>query len=451
MTENFDLVVIGTGTAAATVAYKCRSAGWEVAVVDSRPYGGTCALRGCDPKKVLIGAAELIDWNNRMAGNGVVAQGARIDWPSLMRFKNTFTEPVPQNRENGYAKAGIGMFHGTARFIGEDTVEVGGDELKARHIVIATGARPATLAIPGEEHLTTSDGFLDLERLPKRIVFVGGGYISFEFAHIAARAGSQVSILHKDSRPLKGFDPDLVGRLLQATKELGVDVRLNTLVEGVTKEPQSLVIHCSENNSTDTLVAGLVVHGAGRVPNIDELELANAGVESDKRGVVVNAYLQSVSNSAVYAAGDAAASGGAPLTPVAAMEGHTVASNLLKGNHRKPDYSGIPTVVFTTPPLASVGIGEETAKERGLKFRTKYNKDTSSWFSSRRIGVKHSGFKVLIEEKSNRILGAHILGPHSEEMINIFALAIRTGLPATELKLMPYAYPTSSSDISYMV
>jgi len=451
VTERFDLVVIGTGTAAAAVAYKCRSAGWEVAVGDSRPYGGTCALRGCDPKKVLIGAAELIDWNNRMAGNGVVAQGARIDWPSLMRFKNTFTEPVPKNREKGYAKAGIGMFHGTARFTGEDTVEVDGDELKAQHIVIATGARPATLAIPGEEHLTTSDGFLDLERLPKRIVFVGGGYISFEFAHIAARAGSQVSILHKDSRPLKGFDPDLVGRLLQATKEIGVDVRLNTLVEGVTKEPQSLVIHCSENSSIDTLEADMVVHGAGRVPNIDELELANAGVESDKRGVAVNEYLQSASNSAVYAAGDAAASGGAPLTPVAAMEGHTVASNLLKGNHRKPDYSGIPTVVFTTPPLASVGIEEETAKERGLKFRTNYNKDTSSWFSSRRIGVKHSGFKVLIEEESNRILGAHIFGPHAEEMINIFALAIRTGLPATELKLMPYAYPTSSSDISYMV
>ena len=138
------------------------------------------------------------------------------------------------------------------------------------------------------------------------------------------------------------------------------------------------------------------------------------------------------------------------MTPAASLEGHAVASNLLEGNHRTPDYTGIPKVVFTVPPLASVGLQENTARERGLKFRTRYE-DTSGWYSSRRISMEYSGFKVLVEEPSNRILGAHLFGPHAEEVINLFALAIRAGLRAADLKTMPYAYPSSSSDMSYMV
>jgi len=226
MTKKFDLIVIGTGTAASTVAYKCRSAGWDIAVIDSRPFGGTCALRGCDPKKVLIGIAELIDWNNRMAGKGIVAEDIHIDWSSLMRFKKTFTEPVPKSREKAFTKAGIKMFHGKARFINKNTIKVNDDSLSGRHILIATGSEPAKLDMPGEEYLTTSDEFLELEKLPKHITFVGGGYISFEFAHIAILAGAQVNIIHKNRRPLEGFDPDLVDQLVQATNELGVNIQL---------------------------------------------------------------------------------------------------------------------------------------------------------------------------------------------------------------------------------
>ena len=189
MDKNFDLVIIGTGAAGATAAYKCRDAGWEVAIVDSRPFGGTCALRGCDPKKVLVGAADLIDWLRRMEGNGVSLPDAKIDWPALMRFKKTFTDPVPEDREKKYAQAGIAMFHGRTHFLDRTRLQVGDDTLNGRFILIATGAKPATLGISGEQYLTTSDQFLELEKLPERIAFVGGGYISFEFAHVAARAG----------------------------------------------------------------------------------------------------------------------------------------------------------------------------------------------------------------------------------------------------------------------
>jgi len=188
----------------------------------------------------------------------------------------------------------------------------------------------------------------------------------------------------------------------------------------------------------------------GRVPEIDDMDLEKAGVSREKRGISVNEYLQSVSNPAVYAAGDAAASDGPALTPVASMEGHIVASNLINGNHRTPSYLGIPTVVFTIPPLASVGLLQETAKKQGIRFKTKHS-DTSTWYTSRRVNIKHSGFKVLVEEDSNQILGAHILGPHAEEIINIFGIAMRSGVSTDDLKLMSYSYPTSSSDISYMV
>jgi glutathione reductase (NADPH) len=201
MRKKFDLIVIGTGTAASTVAYECRSAGWDVAVIDSRPFGGTCALRGCDPKKVLVGAAEVVDWVRRMSGRGVRADDARIEWAELMRFKRSFTGPVPQSSERSFAKAGIAAFHGRARFVGSTALQVGDDVLEGRHVVIAAGAMPRKLGIPGEQYITTSDQFLELEQLPRRIVFIGGGYISFEFAHVSARAGAEVTILHSGQAP----------------------------------------------------------------------------------------------------------------------------------------------------------------------------------------------------------------------------------------------------------
>jgi glutathione reductase (NADPH) len=450
MTRIFDLVVIGTGSAASAVSSRCRSAGWQVAIVDSRPFGGTCALRGCDPKKVLVGAAEAVDWTRRMKGKGIQAEKLQIDWQELMRFKQSFTEPVPKNREEGFAKAGIVAFHGRARFVGPSSVQVNGDVLEGRYVVIAAGQKPADLSIPGTEHLTTSDQFLELDELPKRILFIGGGYIAFEFAHVAVRAGAQVTIVHRGARPLPLFDPDLVDQIVKSTRELGVDVQLATEVVGVERGSGQLIVRASASGQNRTFEADMVVHAAGRVPEIDDLNLDGAEVERNKRGVRVNEFLQSVSNPSVYAAGDAAASGGPPLTPVASYDGIIVAANLLKGNHQKPNYLGIPRVVFTIPPLASVGLKESDARERNLKFKVK-KEMTSGWYSSRRVGEKYSGYKVLVEEGTDRILGAHLLGNEAEEVINLFGVAMRAGMRAADLKHMLFAYPTHGSDVPYML
>jgi len=447
MSQRLDLVAIGTGEAASAVAWKLHAAGHRVAVVDSRPYGGTCALRGCDPKKVLVGAAEALDRVQRMVGKGLVAEGARIDWPALMRFKRTFTGPVPAARQREFVEAGIATLHGRARFVGPRTLRIGDEDVEADQFVIAAGARPATLRFPGAEYLTTSERFLELDALPRRIAFVGGGYISFEFAHIAARAGAQATILHSGARPLEGFDPDLVEVLMSASRDRGIDVKVGAQVEGVEKVSDAYVVHASGGLHVET---DLVVHGAGRVPEIDDLGLEEANVEYGPRGVTVNAFLQSVSNPVVYAAGDAATTDGLPLTPVAGYEGGLVAANILEGNRRKPDYSGIPTIVFTIPPLAAVGLGEEAARETKLKFRVNHQ-STESWYSSRRTAERHTGFKVLVEEGTGRILGAHLLGAQAEELVNIFALAIRAGLGATDLGRAIFAYPSHASDLSYML
>jgi len=449
MTEKFDLVAIGTGSGASAVAYRCHSAGWKVAIVDSRPFGGTCALRGCDPKKVLVGAADAIDWSRRMEGRGIRGD-ARIDWPELMRFKRSLIEGVSKNREDGLARKGIAAFHRRARFVGPASVRVGEAVLEARYVVVAAGMRPADLKIPGGEQLTTSDRFLELDELPRRIAFVGGGYISFEFAHVAARAGAEVTILHRGERPLPRFDPDLVDLLVERTRTLGVRVELRTAVKGIERTADGLAVHAQTADEDRLFQADLVVHGAGRVAEIDDMDLAAAGVEWDERGVRVNEYLQSVSNPAVYAAGDAAASGGPRLTPVAGYEGGIVAANLLNGNETTADYGGIPSVAFTVPPLAAVGLQEATARQEGLRFRV-HKETTSGWYSSRRIAEDSSGFKVLIEEETERILGAHLLGPHAEDTINLFALAIRSGLRATDLKKTIFAYPTHASDVAYML
>ena len=448
MERRFDLVVVGTGVTAA-VATRCREAGWTVAVVDSRPFGGTCALRGCVPKKILVGAAEAVHGARDMADMGVPAALLTIDWPTLMRFKRSLVDPTPQRTEQTWAKMGVEQFHGRARFVGPTTLAVGDDRLIGRRVLIAAGAMPAPLKFPGADRLATSEDFLNLDRMPARIVFVGGGYISLESAHVAARAGADVTILHRGARPLEGFDSDLVELLVRRTRELGIRVELDIEVLGLDSGAGGLVVRGLQHGTERRFEADMAVHGAGRVPELDDLDLGTAGVKREKRGVTVNEYLQSVSNPAVYAGGDAAASGPA-LTPKADHDGGVLVTNLLEGNRRAVNYEGIASAVFTIPPLASAGLTEDAARAAGLKFRTS-RQDTSAGFNTRRVGETASGFKVLIEEGTGRILGAHLLGPHAAEVINLFAVAIRLRIPADDLQQVIFAYPTNGSDIRFML
>ena len=252
MKTNVDLVVIGSGTAGSVVASKGRAAGWSVAVIDELPFGGTCALRGCDPKKVLVGAADVVDSSRRLNSKGVLNGDLTIDWPKLMAFKRSFTGPVPKQKEDSFAKAGIKSFHGHARFVGRNAVEAGGEVLEGRFIVLATGAKPATLDIPGEQYLIDSTQFLELEQIPAHIVFVGGGYIAMEFAHVAIRAGGRVTIFHRGGHVLERFDEDLVAKLAEHTRQLGISLHTNTKVESVESADGKFIVHARRLNPPAT-------------------------------------------------------------------------------------------------------------------------------------------------------------------------------------------------------
>lgn len=444
----YDVIVIGSGMAGMTIANKCSKKGLKTAVTDSRPYGGTCALRGCDPKKILVGAAEIIDRADKMKGIGIEGDSS-INWQDLMAYKNDFVAKMPKGVEKGYEKAGVDMYHGAASFESEDTVSIGDNLLEADKIVIATGARPVILDIPGGNLPIDSTDFLNLEELPKKIAFIGGGYIAMEFAHLAARAGSKVTIIHRGKTPLENFETDIVKHLVNATEELGIELHLESNVVAVEKTDNGFTVKAASKNGEKTIQADLVVNAAGRVPELDGMNLEKANISYNRKGIQVNEFLQSKTNPSVYAAGDAADSHGLNLTPVAVMEGHAVAANIIRGNSKTPDYIEIPSAVFTLPTLASVGMTEKQAKETGLEYQVK-DGSASNWYNAKRINESTYAYKVL-SDNEGYILGAHIIGPHAEEMINLFAMAIRGKLTVSDIRNMVYAYPSMGSDIGSMV
>lgn len=346
--KKFDVFIIGSGMAGMTITNKCASKGLTVAITDELPYGGICALRGCDPKKVLIGATEVVDFATRLKGKGIHTVPT-IDWSSLMAFKQTFVDPVPANIEKGYKKSGIATYHSPAKFVSANQLVVDNETVEAGKIVVASGAKTRKLQIPGEEYTINRTDFLNLKELPQSLIFIGGGYIAFEFAHIAARSGAKVTIVHRGKSPLDKFEQEIVKHLVTATKELGIEILLETEVIEIQKENEQYIVTGKANGEPIKVKAQTVINSAGRTPAIFNLELDAGNIKHGKKGIIVNGYLQSISNPNVYAAGDCADIKGFPLTPVAVMEGHIVSSNIIKGNNKQPDYKAIPTVVFTLP------------------------------------------------------------------------------------------------------
>jgi glutathione reductase (NADPH) len=446
----YDLIVIGAGMAGSAAAEKCARAGWRVAIVDDLPYGGTCALRGCDPKKILRRGAEVVDAAHLLTGKGIDPAGLRIDWRALSAHMHGFTDPVPANMEAGLSRHGVDTLHGTARFTGPDRLDIDDTCHQFRYALIATGARPRPLDFPGAEHLIDSTGFLYLEQLPERILFVGGGFISFEFAHIAARAGTETVIVDHGPRPLRGFDPDLVELLIARSNDVGIDVHRNTEIVDIQPTNGGFDVTLDDHGHRTTITTDLVVHGAGRQPELARLDLDAANIAHGPRGVHVAGHLQSTTNPRIYAAGDAADTPGAPLTPVAVFEGKVAASNMLKNTSTSPDYAGIATAVFTIPELTRVGLLEAEARDAGLDLDVRFS-DTSGWYSNYRIGETTAAAKILVDRASDTIVGAHMLGPEYGELINICALAIKLGLTTRQLKSMSAAYPTVGSDLGSML
>lgn len=447
--KKFDVFIIGTGVSGTAIAYSCAKRGLSVGITDERVYGGTCALRGCIPKKVLWGVIHADEEAKRLKGKGI-AREPGINWPDLMEFKNTFVESMPHDKEKSFQENGIAIFHGSAKFVGINQLKIESELIEAQKIVIATGAKPKELNIEGKEHLKTSDDFLELKSLPNEILFIGGGYIAFEFAHMAARCGSKVTIIHQGNYPLENFEQEMVSYVVKSSKNVGINLVLKTEVKSIVKNGEKFTVVGKSSGTKQEFQADLVINSSGRVPAVFDLDLEEGNVVYSAKGIEVNSYLQSISNPDVYAAGDVTASDGLPLTPLASMEAKIVSSQLTAKDPKTGDYSVIPTVVFTMPALASVGYSEEQAKQKNLKFDVK-SQSVSDWYSAKRRNAPIYAFKILIEKESGQIIGAHLVGPNAEETINLFALAMKAGMKASEIKKILFAYPSSASDAASMI
>lgn len=448
--EEFDVFVIGTGTAGKSVAKECVAEGLKVAIADNREFGGTCANRGCDPKKVLVGLTEILDRAEKMKGKGITKM-PEFSWEDLMKFKKTFVDAVPAATEKDLKKLGIKMYHQSPKFLDENTLSVEGKTVTAKKIVIATGNKPMELPIPGRELPITSDEFLELKKLPESMIFIGAGYIGMEFAHIAARCGVDVTIMDAEERPLSNFDKDMVEHLQKASEEIGIKFHFNCEVEEVEKLRTNYRVIARQKGKKIEHKAKLVVNSAGRVPSIDELDLEKGNVEFSKKGILVNENLQSSSNPSVYACGDVSASEGLPLTPLSSQEARIVAANILnKDRAKEVNFPPQPSVVFTLPNLASVGLNEKQAKEKGYDYKLEH-KLVPKWFNAKRINSDYYAYKTLVDKKTGLVLGAHLVGPDAGEMINMFVMAMCGKLSCETLKGMIFSYPSWASDIKAMV
>jgi glutathione reductase (NADPH) len=400
-------------------------------------------------KNITMKSRNLLPEAVTSDGLGVVSE-PEVSWKDVLRAKDTFTSKIPENTIANLKGNGVSYLRGEASFVDGNRVRVGDTIFKPRFVVIATGAEPIPLPFKGAEYLTSSDEFLDLEEIPRRVVLVGGGFISFEFAHFAARLGAvEVTIVEAMDRPLGPFDAEMVTQLQIASEADGIRVRTATLIESVSKDERGLTVQFS---SGEQLEADLVVHGAGRRANVHSLNLESAGINVNGRGIEVDGWMQS-SNSRVYAVGDCAAT--PQLARVADREAHIAASSIASRETaeetKEIDYSAVPAVLFSYPQLGMVGKTEEQLVSENIQFWKSSDKDLS-WPTYRRIGMKHAAYKILVDA-DNRILGAHILADNVTGMLNTFKQAIIDGTTAEELyqDSIMSPYPSRESDIIYML
>ena len=449
----YDVIIIGSGTAGQTAAFELKSHGLNVAVIEqSKTPGGTCALAGCQAKKWFYEGMETAARAQHLMQKGVVAPPA-MDWQALLKEKNRFTSAVPRGTLNAFKKADIDVIEGGATFVDDKTIECNGQLLLADKFIIATGAKPLNLPIEGSKNMISSDEFLELAELPARFVFIGGGFISFEFAHFVARLNNaedgQVTILEAASRPLGPFDEDMVEQLMLASEVDGIDILTEVQVNAIEKTASGYRVKLADEA---VIEADLVVNGAGRQPAIDGLGLDQAGIDYTRRGIGVDEQMRT-SKAHIFAVGDCAAT--VQLARVADYESviaaNTILGDKIEADWPSIDYDFIPAILFTYPQYGMVGYTEQALIDKGIEYNKSEGYDLG-WTSYRRIGMEHAAYKILASPEGD-ILGAHFLSDQASGMVNTIRLAMLNGITVDKLyhQVMMAPYPTRESDLTYML
>lgn len=440
MAYDYDTIVIGGGPGGLAAAYGL-AAKQKVLVIESDLWGGTCPNYGCDPKKMLYRGVEVKNATLRMNGFGISGT-ARIDWPSLMAFKRSYTTGIPAGTLTGLTRTGIKTLYGRAQLLGQHMVKVGSQNVTGEHIVIATGHTPRFPDIPGANLLKTSRDFLDVDELPTSIAFIGAGYVSVELANIAAAAGADVHIIGHSDRLLRAFPKVATEALKQLLLKTGIHFHPN--VELTKISPLGTMTHLHADGFD--LNVDMAVTAMGRIANVADLGLANAGIKSDLRGIPVDDHLRTaVAN--IYAIGDVNLKPQPKLTPVAGFEGRYVAQQIL-GSQEPIHYPAIPTIVFGPTELAKVGVALEDALAAPEQYQVTHN-ETTHWYTYNRIQDPDAQVWTIVDKSTGKLAGAVVLASLAEDLINTFAAAIDAGQEPSDLNWI-YAYPSAQSDLQYL-
>lgn len=450
MSEAFDLVVVGAGNAGMAAAAAGSAAGWSVAVVEEDLLGGTCPNRGCVPKKVLVGVAEVVDHVRRARGHGVTGEVA-IDWAQLQAARHAIVDELPARMASTLDGQHATLIRGTAQLTGRHTLAVGDRTLTARKIVLATGSMPRPLAVAGGAHLATSADVLALPRVPRTAIFVGAGVVAFELAHVLARAGCQrITLLEAAPHPLPRADADAIAALVAHGETLGITVETGAAVTAVeASSTGALTVRYTRDGAQHAVTADLAVNGAGRIPQVERLALDRAGVTVEHGRVAHAPDLRLRDHADIAIVGDAA--GDLPqLSPLATSLGRLAANNLIHDRHDAPDLRFVPSCLFTIPTLAQVGVTEAEARAQGLHVKVQRTDGMTAWISSRTHHEELAFAKVLIDD-TDHIVGAHLIGHGSDANIHLLALAMRHGIRASELADFDTAYPTAAADLRYLL
>ncbi|QIL50695.1 NAD(P)/FAD-dependent oxidoreductase [Weissella coleopterorum] len=435
---NFDIGIIGSGPAGLAAAFEAQQLGQKVVIIEEYMWGGTCPNYGCDPKKILLSAVEILHREQALQNKGLVGS-SRINWPELMAIKQEYVDAVKPRKIKGLEQATIEHIYGHAQFINRNTITTENQKIQATNWIIATGQRPRQLDFPGADLMLDSEDFLNLAEMPQDITFLGGGYIGVEFANISHFADANVHLITQGNHLLSDFDQLLVGKFEQEMIHNGVDITFNATIVEIKKYEGQYLIRLS--NGT-TYLTDLVISAVGRVGNADKIHAENAGIEIRDGHILVDQYLRST-NPDIYAIGDVADNDVPKLVPVGNYEGRYVARRLSDQTSEALQYPTMPQVVFGTPRIAQTGLSMKDAQKQGFVVKDLELGKVITFFRY------HDDAHIRVAlNQTGQIVGASILAFEAEELINYFVTAINTKRTFEETQANLYAYPSLGSEFA---
>lgn len=446
--REYDIIAIGGGSGGIATMNRAGEHGAKAAVIEEKKLGGTCVNVGCVPKKIMWYGAQIAEsFHHYGPDYGFTSSDVQFDFAKLRQNREAYIDRARSSYDGSFKRNGVDLIEGRAHFVDSHTVSVNGELIRAKHIVIATGARPSIPTIPGAELGGSSDDVFAWEQLPESVAILGAGYIAVELAGVLHALGVKTDLFVRRDRPLRGFDSYIVEGLVNEMEKTGLPLHTHKVPVKLEETEQGITIHFEDGSSH---TASQVIWATGRRPNVDGLELENAGVTLNQRGFIQVDEYQNTVVDGIYALGDV--TGEKELTPVAIKAGRTLSERLFNGKtSAKMDYTTIPTVVFSHPAIGTVGLTEDQAiKEYGQDHIKVYKSSFASMYSAVTNHRQESRFKLITAGADEKVVGLHGLGYGVDEMIQGFAVAIKMGATKADFDATVAIHPTASEEFVTM-